>query len=211
MPHLKRRKHRREPKRRFYVFCEGEKTEPTYFTAVKAAYSNALIEMKMFPGAGVPDTIAAAAAKLARSLGLNPRGRKPKSSFEEKDEVWAIFDRDEHPNFNGAVDRCHQAGVSVGRSNPCFEVWLILHEKEYNRPDDRKGVQVHLGEVRAEYDRHRAKIPDCADLVTRVQTAEDRAEKQLKLREEERSPYGRPSTTVGQLTRAIRNAAAKAT
>lgn len=211
MPDLKRRKYRREPKRRFYVFCEGEKTEPTYFAAVKAACANALIELNTIPGVGVPNTIATAATELARSLGMSPHGHKPQSSFEEDDEVWAVFDRDEHPNYNVAIDRCRQAGVHVGRSNPCFEVWLILHEKDYDKPDDRKAVQIHLGELRPEYDRHGAKIPDCSDLVTRAQTAEDRAEKQLKRREEEGAPYGRPSTTVGHLTRAIRNAAEKAT
>ena len=126
VPNLKRRRHRREPKCRFYVFCEGEKTEPTYFAALKAACTNALIEVNMFAGVGVPNTLAAAAAKFARSKGLSRRSHKPQSSFEENDEIWAVFDRDHHPNFNGAVDRCHQAGVGVGRSNPCFEVWLIL-------------------------------------------------------------------------------------
>jgi len=211
MPKLKRRKHGREPKRRFYVFCEGEKTEPTYFAAVKAACANALIELNTFPAVGVPNTIATAAAKLVRSLGLGLQGRKPQNYLEEGDEVWAVFDRDDHPNFNEAIDRCHQAGVRVGRSNPCFEVWLILHEKDYNKPDDRKAVQTHFEKLRPEYDRHGAKIPDCADLATRVHLAEDRAEKQLRRREDEGAPYGRPSTTVGQLTRAIRDASAKAT
>ncbi len=211
IPDFKRRRHRREPKRRFYVFCEGKKTEPTYLAAVKAACANALIEVNTIGGVGVPDTLAAAAVTLMRSLGLSPRSHKPQRSFEENDEVWAVFDRDQHPNFKRAIGRCHRAGVRVGRSNPCFEVWLILHEEEYDKPDDRKAVQIHLKKLRPEYDRHGAKIPDCTDLVTRTQTAEDRAEKQLKRREEEGEPYGRPSTTVGYLTRAIRNAAAKAT
>ncbi len=208
MSDLKRRRHQREPKRRFYIFCEGEKTEPTYFAALRVACANALIEVTTYAGVGVPNTIAAKAAELARSL---DRLQKPQSSFEENDEVWAVFDRDQHPNYEGAIDRCHRAGVRVGRSNPCFEIWLILHEEDYDKPDGRKAVQIRLEKLRPEYDRHSAKIPNCTDLVTRVQTAEDRAEKQLKRREDERAPYGRPSKTVGHLTRAIRDAAEKAT
>jgi len=211
MSELRRSRHRREPKRRFYIFCEGKKTEPSYFAALKAAWPNALVEVNTFPGAGVPNTIAAAASNLARSLGLSPRSQKPQSSFEENDEIWAVFDRDEHPNFNGAIDRCHRAGVRIGRSNPCFELWLILHEEDFDRPDSRHAVQIRLKKLRPEYDRHGAKIPDCTDLVTRSQTAEDRANKQLNRREEEGAPFGQPSTTVGQLTHAIRNAAEKAT
>ena len=94
--------------------------------------------MKSYPAQGVPDTLATKAAELARKLGLLPGRRKAKNSFEENDEVWAVFDRDEHPNFDQAIDRCRRAGVRVARSNPCFELWLILHEKDYDRPDDRK-------------------------------------------------------------------------
>ena len=211
MPALKRRRQKREPKRRFFVFCEGDKTEPAYFAAVKTAHANALIEVNSIPGVGVPKTIAAAAAESARSLGLSPGSRKPQNSFEEGDEVWAVFDRDQHPDFETAIDRCRRAGVRVGRSNPCFEVWLILHETEYDKPDDGKAVQSYLAQLRPEYDKHGAKIPDCNDLVTRVEIAEDRAGKQLERREAEGAPYGRPSTTAGRLTRAIRDAAAKAT
>lgn len=211
MPGLKRRRPRREPKRRFYLYCEGKKTEPTYFAAIKAACANALIEVNTYAGAGVPNTIATDAADMVQSLSLNAQSHMLQNSFEEEDEVWAVFDRDQHPNFNGAIDRCRRAGVRVARSNPCFEVWLILHEEDYDKPDGRKAVQSHFQKLRPEYDRRGAKIPDCADLVTRVRTAEDRAEKQIKRRRNEDSPFGRPSTTVGRLTRAIRDAAAKAT
>ena len=211
MPALKRRRQKREPKRRFFIFCEGDKTESTYFAAVKTAHANALIEVNTIPGVGVPKTIAAAAAELARSLGLSPRSRKPQNSFEEDDEVWAVFDRDQHPDFDTAIDRCRGVDVHVGRSNPCFEVWLILHETDYDKPDDGKAAQSHLAPLRPEYDKRSAKSPDCNDLVTRVEIAEDRAEKQLERRVNQRAPYGRPSTTAGHLTRAIRDAAAKAT
>ena len=67
-------------------------------------------------------------------------------------------------------------------------------------------MQAALEALRPEYDAGGAKTPDCDDLVTRVEQAEQRAETQLQRREQEDNPFGNPSTTVGRLTRAIRGA-----
>ena len=199
VPNLKRRGPRREPKRRFILFCEGQNTEPTYFDAIKRARSGTLIAVEIVPAAGVPMTIAKTAIAAAK-----PRRRK--ESFEEGDQVWAVFDRDAHPRFEEAVRLCEQHGVEVARSDPCFELWLILHERDYDRPCNRREAQRELGCLRTEYDRSRGKMPDCADTVRRVEEAESRAEAQLRRREAEGAPCGNPSTTVFRLTRAIRDA-----
>ena len=126
---LKRRRYSREPRQRFFVFCEGEKTEPTYFTAFMRAFRDALIKVETIAPAGVAYTLAQSAAQRARELGLCRRSRKALSSFEERDEVWAVFDRDEHPRYADAVRICEEVGVKMGRSNPCFEVWLICNSR----------------------------------------------------------------------------------
>ena len=51
------------------------------------------------------------------------------------------------------------------------------------------------------------KTPDCDEMVTRVEEAEERSERQLRKHEQGGNPYGNPSTTVGRLTHAIREAA----
>lgn len=207
---LERRRYQSEPKQRFFVFCEGKNTEPAYFDAFRRTFPDALIEVEAIPAAGVPYTLAKAAADKAKSLGLNRGSRRKKNSFEEGDSVWAVFDRDEHPRFEEAVNICHQVGVGVGRSNPCFEVWLILHEEDYDKPIGRHAAQTHLQKLRPEYEKDGSKMPDCSDLVARVEEAEVRAETLLARRVEEGDPYGPPSTTVGGLTRAIRIAAESA-
>ena len=166
-----------------------------------------MIEIKIHPGVGVPYTIAEKAVEHARELGLDPRSRRKRDSFEDHDQVWAVFDRDEHPRFKEAVELCRNKGVGVGRSDPCFELWLILHECDYDRQNNRHEVQAELRRLRPEYEIDGAKTPDCEDLIARVEDAERRAEKQLHRREEEDRPFGNPSTTVGQLTGAIREAA----
>lgn len=192
------------------MFCEGRNTEPSYFKALQRTCSSALIGVEIVSGAGVPYTIAEKAVKQARSLGISRHRRGARNSFEKADQVWAVFDRDSHPRFADAVALCEARGVRVGRSNPCFELWLILHEKEHTRYEDRDRMQSILRELRPEYDKERGKTPDCEDLISRVADAEQRAEELLRRREEEDNPYGNPSTTVGWLTREIRAANCRA-
>ena len=196
---LKRRPAKREPLRRFTIFCEGENTEPVYFRALERKYRRqALIGLEIVP-VGVPMTIARQASARMKKRGRN--------SFDEKDQVWAVFDRDEHPNHEAAIRMCEENRVGVARSNPCFEVWLILHEGDFDRPYDRHAVQAHLASLRPEYDRDKNKSCDCDHLVKSVEKAEARAIRQLERRDQEGAPFGPPSTTVGHLTAAIRAAA----
>ncbi len=205
-PNLKRKNPGLEPKRWFILFCEGEKTEIEYFKAIGRICSSTLIAVEPYGGEGVPYTIAEKAIEKAKSLGLTPKSRRKKDSYEKRDQVWAVFDRDEHPRFNEAVIKCEEQKVGVARSNPCFEIWLILHERDYNRPEDRHAMQKLLAQLRPEYNPNGDKTPDCVDLVKRVEEAEQRGERGLQNRESGGDPYGNPSTTVGRLTRAIREA-----
>ena len=71
--------------------------------------------------------------------------------FEEQDQVWVVFDRDEHERFDEAVSLCEANGIGVARSNPCFEVWLILHMVDYDRQDDRHRVKNEFGRLASKY------------------------------------------------------------
>ena len=201
-----RRGFRREPKVRFVLFCEGRNTEPTYFRAIKKRWTDTLVYIEIHGGVGVPITIAQQAVEFAKEERPAGNSTRRRNSFEEKDQVWAIFDRDEHERYEESVLLCEANGVGVARSNPCFEVWLILHERDYDRPDDRHQVQSELQGLRPEYKQGGAKLPDCEEMVDRVKDAEERGEVLRRRREDEGDPHGRPSTTVGKLTKAIREA-----
>lgn len=200
---LKRRRPYIQPKRRFTIFTEDEITEPAYFTALRTRLRDALVDIRPF-GKGVsPSRVAEAAVRYAQA---NP----PRGSFEEHDQVWAVFDRDTHQDVDDAIKLCRANGIGVGHSNPCFEVWLILHVVEhYDGLSTSKTVQKDLKKHRPEYDHARGKCPNCAELLVDVVKAETRAEMQLKRRQREGKPFGNPSTTVFELTREI-HAAAKA-
>ena len=92
--------------------------------------------------------------------------------------------------------RCEEQGVEVACSNPCFELWLLLHDRDYDKPNDPKTLKKEVVALRK-----RKTLPQ---LVAEVEAAEGRAEALSERREEERRPDGNPSTGVGRLTRALR-------
>lgn len=204
---LKRRPAFRTPKPTFYVLCEGANTEPDYFRSLQRTQSDLLFDLK--PAVGVPYTVATEATTLCKKLGLGKKKKKNMNSFEARDQVWAVFDRDAHPHFEDAIALCKKEGVNVARSNPCFEVWLILHKEDYQKPDGRDLVQARLNKLCPEYDPKKKKSADCSKLVGALEAAEKRATAQLKRRSDEGAPFGRPSTTVHLLTLAMRKATKK--
>lgn len=187
---------RKLPKKTIVIYCEGELTEPDYFTAMKQAFKNSMVEI--VAGVGVPLTIARKAAKEVKA-----RKRQP---FAEKDEVWAVFDHDEHPKVSEAIDICRRGAVCVAYSNPCFELWLILHFKDYDSSVDRHKVQDYFASVCSGYDRAKSKTANFENWIDKVTEAEERAERQAQNREAERMPLGPPYTSVYKLTRSIRQA-----
>ena len=55
---------------------------------------------------------------------------------EEVDECWCLFDVEwpvNHPNLKQAMMLAQAKGVQVAVSNPCFEIWLLLHHKPHSR------------------------------------------------------------------------------
>ena len=193
---------RRKPKRRFVLVCEGGKTEPSYFRDLEAAFSNTLVSLRIVEGVGVALTVARKAAEEAECLHSTVPERR--NSFSERDQVWAIFDVDDHPGLDEAVAICNEHEVKIGRSNPCFELWLILHEEDYDRSSTCRELQTRLHAIHPEYHRKRKKTVAFEELLVRAEAAESRATAQLQRRAEEGDRYGNPSTTVGCLARALR-------
>ena len=208
VPSLRRRKSKREPQRRFTIICEGQYTEPDYFRALQATIRDARIDLDIVPAAGDPLAIARRAVERAAEARASRRRRGKTDSYEESDEIWAVFDRDAHERFDAAITLCRAKRIAVARSNPCFEVWLILHHQDFHRSEHRHAIQAHLATLDPQYDAKRGKRADCARFMASMEKAEHRAASQLAARQAEGIPFGPPSTTVFHLTKAIRTAAA---
>lgn len=117
-----RRQGSRPIQRNFLIVCEGEKTEPNYFTAIKR---------KMKSGAGSKVEIVGAGAHT-RDLIDRARVAIAKRKAEGLPMyyfVWLVFDKDsfEPDDFDNAIKMAEAEKWHVGWSNEAFELWYLLH------------------------------------------------------------------------------------
>lgn len=187
---LSRRASRRPPKVRFVLVCEGENTEPRYFKALERKHRNVLIKIETIGPAGDPKNVAIRALKEKRNISRD-------DSYSKDDQVWAIFDRDEHKHYGQSIADCNKNGVNIARSNPCFEVWLILHFEDYNKAGTRKDAHKHLTQLcgGANCKKHGF---DYTNIVENFEKAITRAKKQEANRKQE-GGLAPPYTTVHKL------------
>lgn len=123
---LRRRVGTRHVRKTLRVFCEGERTEPEYLDALKrepAVREAAVVRIAL--AGGVPLTLVKRAVdERSRALSEN----------DEIDEFWCVFDVEwpvNHPHLLEAIALAKANDISLAISNPCFEVWLVLHLKEH--------------------------------------------------------------------------------
>lgn len=101
------------------VFTEGQSSEPDYINALKRLphiSDNVSLNIEIRPEHGVPVTLVTEA--------------KEYSSDVEVDEVWCVFDVEwprNHPHLKEALKTARDNGIRLAISNPCFEIWLIMH------------------------------------------------------------------------------------
>ena len=115
-------------------------------------------------------------------------------------KIWSLIAS--HSNLD-PLKRCIDAGVGTAYSNPCFELWLILHDCDMDSPLTRHEAQ-HICRERSLFTDSSKKRPVRVDEAQAL-LAEDRADKQLQKRIEESLRYGPPATNVGSLTQILRS------
>jgi hypothetical protein len=100
------------------IVCEGQKTEGIYFDGIRREYRLATARLHVV------------------GLGFDPLKvvKEAESLKKEYDHVWAVFDVEApgahavpHGSLRQAVARAKRAGIRCAVSNPCFELWLLLH------------------------------------------------------------------------------------
>lgn len=196
-PSLARRKPQRDPKLKLVVVCEGEKTEPIYLNDFTKDHNNPLVEIQVIPKGGAPVTLVKKAIQFKKKL--DRQARRSKNSFEQRFQVWGLFDVDEHPNIPKAKDMAHSNGVKLGISNPCFELWGLLHLRDYDAPIHRHDLQRLLEQLMPGYD-HKLSATFNYELIRdHYEIAKKRAKQGSQRREQEDDAGGNPSTDVYML------------
>ena len=173
---LKRRVAVRQPRKTVQIFCEGERTEPEYLDALKRqpwVRDIAAVDLRVETGHGgsVPMTLVTMAV-AARRRAAGEEG--------EIDEVWCVFDVEwprNHPGLNEATDQARKGGVELAISNPCFELWLILHFQDHSSwldNDDARRLRRQLdGSTRKGLDSQKY-MPHIRDAAQRAAVLDER-------------------------------------
>jgi len=113
LSNLKRKKNFKSIRKNFLIVCEGEKTEPNYF-------SNFRVPKKVFDVEGIganTESLVHKAIELKNHASVS------------YDYVWCVFDRDSFPsqNFNNAFTLAKTHNINIAYSNEAFEIWYLLH------------------------------------------------------------------------------------
>lgn len=141
----KRRQEYMEMKQyRYYIFCEGQQTEPLYFATFKK-----LIEENPVYKDMVLIEIEPCQAETMRVIGMAEE--YVKKNKIKKGQIWCVYDKDSFPaeHFNGVVERAEKLNKEnlelqyhTAWSNECIEFWFLLHFTYYisnNNRDEYSG------------------------------------------------------------------------
>ena len=123
---LRRRAPQIDERVRFVIFCEGELTEPLYlkaFASLQEVRSVAALDIR---GMGCEPR------KLVEEARAAKRSERRQSTGVTK--YWCVFDVEAptpHARLSEAVQMARDNEISVAISNPCFELWLVLHYTDH--------------------------------------------------------------------------------
>jgi hypothetical protein len=100
----------RQENRVVLIVTDGKETETTYFKRVRE--EPWIVPSKVDVTFKKGDPAAAVEYAISEASGYT--------------ETWAVCDVDQY-DVEVALTRARDCGISLALSNPCFEVWLILH------------------------------------------------------------------------------------
>lgn len=182
----KRRKDFKLIRKSFLIVCEGEKTEPNYFS--KFRIRGRTVDVR---GIGAnTDSLVREAIKL-----------KTKGAY---DQVWCVFDRDSFPavNFNAAFTLAAANDIEVAYSNEAFEIWYLLHFNYHDSATSRTLYQEMLTKrLGCKYLKNDPEMFD--RLLSLLPTAINNAELLLSSYPIPSPVSDNPSTTVHKLVKAL--------
>lgn len=195
---LRRRIGTREVRERFLILCEGAVTETEYFNDLRRELRGTLVTIEISRERGDPLRLVEQAIRIRDEAAAN--ARRAGDDNMRFDAVWCAFDVDEHARLNEAVLLAKRSSVSLAVSNPCFELWPLLHFDRHTSYVSTKNAQKLLQRHLPGYD----KSLNCAALTPRRTTAVANAMFLEELHAKDSSGAHRnPSSGVHELVTAL--------
>lgn len=167
----------REQRWTVLILSNGERSEVDYFNGIRSARlaSPGKVMIVKFRNGSPTDTVRSAAELR---------------DYSEYDEAWAVCDVDTF-DVGLAIELSSTTGVRLALSQPCFEVWLILHKSD-NCPGFNNADQASRA-LRKHLPNWNKSALDFKQFIGNILTAVERAR---KLGE---PPEANPSTAVWKL------------
>jgi hypothetical protein len=130
------------------VVCGARLTEKDYVSGLVNHLDNPAVTVRL-------KTKACSPAQL-----IDYAGGERDRNRDEFDQVWCVFDVDEF-EVAPAVAEARRRGIEVAVSNPCFELWLLLHFAEHTaHAATYKALLPYLKRHRPGYDKTRVDFAD---------------------------------------------------
>lgn len=194
-----RRKVALRPERReLLVLAEGEVTEEIYLKDWHRRFRGQVnVEIHEFHGTPM--------ALVERAVEAKEEGERAEKRGRGRahDEVWCIFDVDAHPYLVEARQLAMSKGIRLAISNPCIELWFILHFADQTAYIDRRSAQRGAA---AHLDCSKRLTPSALDLlIGNFEVAKTRAEHLDRKHHGDGTPApGNPSSGAWKIVEAIR-------
>ncbi len=131
-----RRTSRSEVLPELLALVEGARTEESYFVYWHRR-NRRRVRVKIDEFHGGPVQLVERAVR-AKKQGQREERRGRGRAY---DEIWCVFDVDEHPHLPDAIQRATDNGIKVAVSNPCIELWFILHYEDQTAHIERRSAQ----------------------------------------------------------------------
>jgi hypothetical protein len=194
---LGRRPPFRPPHPRFLIVCEGTKTEPAYFREMRHL-ERSPIELELSTE-GVPKTLVERAVAMKKRAEVNAKSQKDENL--NYDHVWCVFDVDEHSFVPEAKQQARDNGIEIALSNPCFELWALLHFRDQRAHIERGRLHHECKQCMPGYEKQ---LPS-AQLHPMYEDALQRARDLDRWQRSRGCEEANPSTGVYRLMEQIKN------
>lgn len=123
---------------RYYIFCEGEQTEPLYFEGFKRLIEDNPIYKDM-----VLIEIEPCAAETMRVIGMAER--YVRKNGIDRGQIWCVYDKDSFPakDFNGVTERVDKLNLENPKLAIRYAKRIIEENKEKSPADIALGTKVY--------------------------------------------------------------------
>ncbi len=187
----------RDPKPLILVVSEGKLTEPEYLRGLQRACRNPRVTIKVAEEHGDPMTLVRTGKQYKKSA--EREAARENDENLAYDSVWCVFDIDEHPQVGEAMEMARDNRIELAISNPCFELWLLLHFIDNPGAHHRKKMTKRLKQLVPQYDKH----IDFGTYERGYSEAVKRARRMDEEAEDASERHRNPTTGVYQLTELI--------